>query len=326
MFGRTRAPDIFRSAALAGIDELDTVSESVTVRDLVTEQRRWDAPWYTLVGRADDDALAAMCAPVFGDLPLPSLTAYFDGLTELDQILLRIALANTLTPPLLVVGNLDHLTDDRNRDILLGRLIALGENQTVITATVNGVARPWLAARSTARAGDGAQHDAGRAGRLAERWRITVLAGMSLGTDLKRFSRGTMPRIALVTVILLPLLYGAMYLWAFWNPFGEVNKVPVALVNEDQGTVAEGQQVRPGNEVADALVDSGQLQLHRVSAHEAADGRVQRQVLLLDHAAAGFQHQHLVAVGWFAAPGQRALHVQRRQQLPGVDHRPERGA
>src|SRR6476469_1115103 len=95
---------------------------------------------------------------------------------------------------------------------------------------------------------------------------------MSLGTDLKRFSRGTLPRVALVTVILLPLLYGAMYLWAFWNPFGEVNKVPVALVNEDRGPVTQGQQVRAGDEVADALGDSGQLQLHRVSAQEAADG------------------------------------------------------
>ncbi|MDH6198427.1 ABC-type cobalamin/Fe3+-siderophores transport system ATPase subunit [Mycobacterium frederiksbergense] len=139
VFGHTRATGIFRSAALAGIDELDTVSESVTVRDLVTEQRRWDAPWYTLVRRADEDDLAEVCAPVFGDLPLPSLTEYFDGLSELDQILLRIALANTKTPPLLVVGNLDHLTDDRNRDVLVGRLIALGEKQTVITATVNGV-------------------------------------------------------------------------------------------------------------------------------------------------------------------------------------------
>ncbi|WKG02554.1 ATP-binding cassette domain-containing protein [Mycolicibacterium sp. HK-90] len=139
VIGRSRAPEIFRVAALAGIDELDRVSESVTVRDLVTEQRRWDAPWYTLVGRADADDLAALCAPVFGDLPLPSLTSYFDGLTELDQILLRIALANTASPPLLVVGNLDHVTDDRNRDVLLGRLIALGEKQTVITATVNGV-------------------------------------------------------------------------------------------------------------------------------------------------------------------------------------------
>ena len=139
VFGRTRATDIFGCAALAGIDELDTVSESVTVRDLVTEQRRWDAPWYTLVGRADEGDLAALCGPVFGDLPLPSLTSYFDGLTELEQILLRIALANTTRPPLLVVGDLDHLTDDRNRDVVLGRLIALGEHQTVITATVNGV-------------------------------------------------------------------------------------------------------------------------------------------------------------------------------------------
>ncbi|MCV7356489.1 putative membrane protein [Mycolicibacterium fluoranthenivorans] len=95
---------------------------------------------------------------------------------------------------------------------------------------------------------------------------------MSLGTDLKRFSRGALPRIALVTVILMPLLYGAMYLWAFWNPFAEVNKIPVALVNEDTGTVVDGQQVRAGAEVADALVDSGQLQLHRVSSTEAAAG------------------------------------------------------
>jgi hypothetical protein len=76
---------------------------------------------------------------VFGEVALPSLTAYFDELSELEQTLLRIALANTATPPLLVVANLDHLTDDRNRDIVLKRLIALGEQQTVITATVNGV-------------------------------------------------------------------------------------------------------------------------------------------------------------------------------------------
>ncbi|MGV9800122.1 ATP-binding cassette domain-containing protein [Mycobacterium sp. NPDC003449] len=144
VFGRDRAARIFRVAALAGIEELDTVAESVTVRDLVTEQRRWDAAWYRLVPRADEDALAAMCAPVFGDLPLPRLTEYFEALTELDQILLRIALANTATPPLLVVGNLDHLTDDRNRDVVLGRLIALGQQQTVVTATVNEVANPGV--------------------------------------------------------------------------------------------------------------------------------------------------------------------------------------
>jgi putative membrane protein len=99
-----------------------------------------------------------------------------------------------------------------------------------------------------------------------------MLAGMSLGTDLKRYSRGVLPRIALLTVIVMPLLYGAMYLWAFWNPFGEVDKVPVALVNSDTGAVAQGQNIRAGEEVARALVDSKQLDLHEVSAHEADAG------------------------------------------------------
>jgi putative membrane protein len=99
-----------------------------------------------------------------------------------------------------------------------------------------------------------------------------MLAGMSLGTDLKRYSRGALPRIALITIILMPLLYGAMYLWAFWNPFGELSKVPVALVNEDRGATAQGQPLRAGDEVAAALLNSGQLKLSEVSAEQAAEG------------------------------------------------------
>ncbi len=99
-----------------------------------------------------------------------------------------------------------------------------------------------------------------------------MLAAMSLGTDIKRYTRGAVPRIALLIVVLMPLLYGALYLWAFWNPFGEVNKVPVALVNEDRGAYSQGKEVQAGDEVAQALVDSGELGLHQVSAGEAADG------------------------------------------------------
>src|SRR3954462_10592472 len=93
---------------------------------------------------------------------------------------------------------------------------------------------------------------------------------MSLGTDLKKYSRGVLPRVALVTIILLPLLYGAMYLWAFWNPFNAVDKVPVALVNTDRGAVVQGQELRAGDQVTDALLKSGQLDLHLMSAESAA--------------------------------------------------------
>ncbi|WP_299563889.1 YhgE/Pip domain-containing protein [uncultured Mycolicibacterium sp.] len=99
-----------------------------------------------------------------------------------------------------------------------------------------------------------------------------MVAVLSLGTDLKRYFRGPVPRIAVATIVLMPLLYGAMYLWAFWNPFAEVNKLPVALVNEDRGAPFQGDHINAGEQVAEALADSGELQIHRVSAQEAADG------------------------------------------------------
>ena len=139
VFGRSKTKEIFATSALAAIDELDSVAESVTVRDVITEQRRWDAPWHRLVRRAGHDELAAVCAPVFGELPLPPLTEYVEALTELDRMLLRIALANTKRPPLLVVGNLDYVTSDVNRNLLVDRLIELGAGQTVVTTTVNGL-------------------------------------------------------------------------------------------------------------------------------------------------------------------------------------------
>jgi ABC-type uncharacterized transport system ATPase subunit len=147
VLGRTRAKEIFAVSALAGVDELDTVAESVTVRDLLTEQLRWDAPWYRLIRRAGEDALHRICGPVFGDLPLPPLDEYVEELSELDGLLLRIALANTATPPLLVVGALDQVTSDRSRALLLQRLLTLGLEQTVITATVNGVVSPEVRAQ-----------------------------------------------------------------------------------------------------------------------------------------------------------------------------------
>lgn len=139
VFGDRHPRRIFASSAIAGVDEIDTVPESVTVRDLITEQMRWDAPWYRMVRRADDSALSTMCQRVFGPHPLPPLDEYFEELAELDRLLLRISLANTKSPPLLVVANLDFVTSDVNRDLLIERLIDLGSDQTIVTATVNGV-------------------------------------------------------------------------------------------------------------------------------------------------------------------------------------------
>ncbi|KAA0096696.1 ATP-binding cassette domain-containing protein [Mycolicibacterium sp. P1-18] len=139
VLGETNVRTVFRRSALAGIEEVDAVYESVTVRDLLTEKMRWDAPWYRVVRRADDADLARACAPVFGALPLPELGSYVDELGELDALLLRVALANTTAPPLLVVGPVDQVAEDASRVALVRRLAELGERQTVVTASANPV-------------------------------------------------------------------------------------------------------------------------------------------------------------------------------------------
>ncbi|MEZ0342083.1 hypothetical protein ACAG25_19120 [Mycobacterium sp. pV006] len=137
--GQTRTTDIFAAAAVAGIDGVDEIAGDVTVGDVLTEQLRWNSPWYRRIRQADETDLTRVCGPVFGDLPLPALDRYIDELPELDGLLLRVALANTARPPLLVVGTLEQVTDNEQRDLLVERLVDLGSAQTVVAASVNGV-------------------------------------------------------------------------------------------------------------------------------------------------------------------------------------------
>ncbi|MGW7792305.1 hypothetical protein ACWGKX_33230, partial [Streptomyces tricolor] len=61
--------------------------------------------------------------------------------------------------------------------------------------------------------------------------------------ELRRFGRGRLPRAALVALLVLPLLYGALYLWSFWDPYGRLDRIPVALVNDDKGATAGGKRI-----------------------------------------------------------------------------------
>ncbi|MFG3527934.1 YhgE/Pip family protein [Streptomyces sp. NPDC047917] len=90
--------------------------------------------------------------------------------------------------------------------------------------------------------------------------------------ELRRFGRGKLPRAALVALLLLPLLYGALYLWSFWDPYGRLDKIPVALVNNDQGTTAAGKRVAAGDEITGKLLDSKVFDWHEVSSAEADKG------------------------------------------------------
>jgi putative membrane protein len=90
--------------------------------------------------------------------------------------------------------------------------------------------------------------------------------------ELRRFGRGKLPRAALVALLLLPLLYGALYLWSFWDPYGRLDRIPVALVNDDRGATAGGRKIAAGDEITGKLLDSKVFDWQEVGAEEAEEG------------------------------------------------------
>ncbi|NKY40135.1 DUF3533 domain-containing protein [Cellulomonas septica] len=98
------------------------------------------------------------------------------------------------------------------------------------------------------------------------------MLSLTAGTELRRFRRGTLPRLAVVAMIVVPLLYGVLYLWAFWNPTGHLDRIPVALVDIDTGATRDGEPVHAGADLVDRLVDEHRLDWVVTDPADAADG------------------------------------------------------
>lgn len=99
-----------------------------------------------------------------------------------------------------------------------------------------------------------------------------MFAFLSSGTELRRFRKGVLPKIALVVLLFIPLIYGALYLWAFWAPTDELKNLPVALVNEDAGATRDGSSITAGDDLVDELTTGGELDWQVTDAADATAG------------------------------------------------------
>lgn len=79
-------------------------------------------------------------------------------------------------------------------------------------------------------------------------------------------------RIALFGVLILPLVYSFIYLAAFYDPYANLKYLPVAIVNEDKGTVVNREQVHIGQDLIQALHKDSRLQWEFVSRKHLEKG------------------------------------------------------
>lgn len=87
--------------------------------------------------------------------------------------------------------------------------------------------------------------------------------------------------IPIIAVLFVPILYAGMFLWAFWDPYKQLDDLPVAVVNLDKGAVFDGKPIEVGKGLIDNLKDNTSFKWEFVSEKEAEKGMEGRKYYML---------------------------------------------
>lgn len=90
--------------------------------------------------------------------------------------------------------------------------------------------------------------------------------------NLKLMANHKTLRIGAVVLLFIPLLYTGMFLAGYWDPYGHLDKLPVAIVNEDKGALSDGKELHLGQDMVDNMKSSHTLDYHFVEREEAEKG------------------------------------------------------
>ena len=78
--------------------------------------------------------------------------------------------------------------------------------------------------------------------------------------------------IVFIAVLLIPIMYSFFYLKSYWDPYGKLENMTIAMVNLDKGG-DEGQNL--GQDFIDALIDKDVVNIAQVDEDEAQRGLVE---------------------------------------------------
>ncbi|MBT2655125.1 YhgE/Pip domain-containing protein [Bacillus sp. ISL-18] len=94
----------------------------------------------------------------------------------------------------------------------------------------------------------------------------------SVKSEFMRILRTRKLLIAIIGVMTIPVLYSGTYLWAFWDPYAHLDRMPVAIVNSDQGAVYNGEKLTIGKDLVKNLKEKKSFNWEFVSAAKAKQG------------------------------------------------------
>ena len=86
--------------------------------------------------------------------------------------------------------------------------------------------------------------------------------------QVKKINKTWFNYVVIAAVLLIPFMYSFFYLKAYWDPYGHMNDIPVAIVNEDKKVNGESK----GEDLIDGLKEKNVLGISVVNSKKAEEG------------------------------------------------------
>ena len=74
--------------------------------------------------------------------------------------------------------------------------------------------------------------------------------------------------ISIIGILFIPIMYSGVLIWANWDPYDQLDTMPVAVVNNDAGAELDGEKLQLGNELIDKLKESNEFDFQFVDKKE----------------------------------------------------------
>ncbi|MDM5297405.1 YhgE/Pip domain-containing protein [Bacillus pumilus] len=76
--------------------------------------------------------------------------------------------------------------------------------------------------------------------------------------------------IPILAILFVPLIYSGVFLKAYWDPYGTVDQLPVAVVNLDEGSHYDGKSLQVGDDLVKELKKNDQFKWRFIDSEEQA--------------------------------------------------------
>ena len=90
--------------------------------------------------------------------------------------------------------------------------------------------------------------------------------------EWKNIGKSTWLKIVLCAIMIIPMIYACVFLGSMWDPYGNTDQLPVAVVNNDNAVKYNGSTMNVGKQLSDKLKKNDSMDFNIVSSSKAKKG------------------------------------------------------